>query len=514
MIKSLVEKNEYKFQRFFEISLGLSTWILLTSPIWLGFIYPTAVVFLLTFMTVYWSYLAGHHTYGLWRGYKKYKEELAVDWYQKCKELDFTTLPDKPTLPPNLESVYHLIQIPLVNEPEAVVRGTIDALFAQELPASQLVVAFALEEKYAEEVKARIYDILGERIHELRGLYINVHPAGIPGEARGVAAANRTWGGKRAVQQLRDNGENIRNYIFDSIDGDHVLHPQYLARVTHLYLTADRRDHHYYSSAVPMFSNNMWRVPLMMRIEAAAVTMGVLSDWMITNRRLKDSFSACSTSLQSLIDGDYWDPALGVDDTILYWRIFFARDGDFDGLPHFIPYAADAVEGRGYWESHRSLYKQLFRWGWGAIDFPLSMKGFLKNRDISMNRKVGWFIKHIQKRVILTNIAFLITFGFGIVTLVNPLVRQSNFAYSLPNVMSAILTVTLIFMLPATYVRLKLYAPMPKDMSFWKKVVIFLEGPLVILNMLTFSFVPTIHAQTRLLFGKKVEDLYFTPKVR
>jgi hypothetical protein len=80
--------------------------------------------------------------------------------------------------------------------------------------------------------------------------------------------------------------------------------------------------------------------------------------------------------------------------------------------------------------------------------------------------------------------------------------------------MSTILTATLVFILPATFYRLKLSAPMPKDYPWYKRLLAYLEGPLIIFNLLTFSFIPTIEAQTRLIFGKKLEDHYFTPKMR
>ena len=40
-----------------------------------------------------------------------------------------------------------------------------------------------------------------------------------------------------------------------------------------------------------------------------------------------------------------------------------------------------------------------------------------------------------------------------------------------------------------------------------------LEGPLIVINLLTFSFFPFLEAQTRMLLGKKMKDLYFTTKM-
>jgi cellulose synthase/poly-beta-1,6-N-acetylglucosamine synthase-like glycosyltransferase len=417
-------------------------------------------------------------------------------------------------LPDTLSDLRHLIVVPVVNESEKVLEGFLNSLLGQSFPTKQIVLAFTIEEKYAEEEQSRILKILGERVSQLSNLFFYVHPNNIPGEAKGDGGANRAWGAKNAVEDLKKLGENLRNYVFSNFDADHVLHKEYIARVSHLYLSTDNRDNHFYSSAVPLFDNNLWRVPLMMRIEANAVTLGVLADWAVSKGKLKKTFSAFSTSLITLIDADFFNVYLGADDTIFYWRAFFARKGNFDGVCHYVPYAADAVEGNDYYDSHRSLYKQLLRWGWGAVDFPLSIKGFLKDKEIDYVKKFHWTLRHIQDRVILVNIVFLTTFGFGIVTLVNPLVKQSSFAYSLPRIMSSILTITLVCLIPATYYRLKLNTPMPKDWPIWRKIIAFLEGPLIIINLLTFSVVPAIDAQTRMMFGRKLRNMHYTPKVR
>jgi hypothetical protein len=251
-----------------------------------------------------------------------------------------------------------------------------------------------------------------------------------------------------------------------------------------------------------------------MRLEANSVTLGVISDWSVSKGKIRKCFSAFSVSLQTLIDADYFDVALGADDTIFYWRAFFARGGNFDGVPYYIPYSADAVEGKTVRDSHKSLYKQLLRWSWGAVDFPLSVKNFMKRADIKFSTKIKWLNRHIKERVVLTNTVFLITFGFLIVTLVNPYVKQSNFAYSLPKIMSFILTLTMVFIVPGIYFRKKFSSPPPENWSHFRKILTYFEAPLITINLLTYSFFPTLHAQTMMVLGKRFKDLYHTPKVR
>ncbi len=512
-----LEKHDKLIQRLFEILPGLLMWITILSPIWLGFLYPQAMVYFLTFITMYWSYLALMNTIGLAIGYPRYKNEMAEDWAAQCHALNFEDLPDKATLPNSLEDVRHMILIPVVNEPYDILRDTFKSFTDQTYPTKSMTLVFTIEEKYSKETIENLDKVVNAERENFEEILYYVHPAGIIGEAIGVGGANRTWGAKHAIAHMKEVGRDLRNYIFSSFDADHILDRQYVARLTHLYLTTDGRDNHFYQTAVCLFNNNHWRVQSMARIEANFVTLGILSTrsipWGLSSLA-KDTFAAYSSSLQTLIDIDYWDVQLGVDDTIFYWRAFYIRDGNFKIAGHYIPYSADAVEGKDFIHSHKSLYKQLFRWGWGAISVPLSFKIFIKNKKIAFSKKIVWIYAHLKTRIIMFNMVYLITFGFAILTLVNPSIKQSSFAYSLPDTMSFILTLTLILLIPPTYYRAKLTPPMPKEWPLIKKVIMNFEAIAIMVNLLTFSFFPFIDAQTRMMFGKKMKDLYHTPKVR
>jgi len=160
MLKDFVEKNDKLVNRFLEILLGVLTWSLLLSPIWLGLTFPSVVVYVLTFLTVYWSYMAFTHAVGLFVGYRKYMDETATNWYLECQKLNFSGLPDKGTLPKDLESVRHIIIVPVVNEPEAVLRDSIDSIINQTFPSKQISLVFTVEQKYSEEAISRIKKII------------------------------------------------------------------------------------------------------------------------------------------------------------------------------------------------------------------------------------------------------------------------------------------------------------------------------------------------------------------
>ena len=514
MIATLAEKHDEKVYRILEIATAGLRWAILLSPIWLGLLWPKALVFLLTFSAILWIYLAFKHTVGIIIGNRRYRKELAIDWLGECKKLDFSLLPDKITLPKTLAETYHFILIPAVREPYQVLKDSLDSIFNQTFPVSQYTVIYTIEQKYAEETIANITKAAAGREDLFKNFLIYIHPSGIQGEAIGVAGANRTWGAVRAVDDLRKKGEPLRNYIFTTMDADHVLHPQFISRLTHLYLTSDKRDNKFYSTAVNLFDNNYWKVPTLMRIEATSTLLGSLSDWVMSRKGLKDSFSNYSSSLKTLIDANYWDVKIGIDDTVFFWRAFFVRNGDFVGVCHYIPYSADAVEGESYIGSYKSLYKQMVRWGWGTIVVPLSLQEFIKNKKIPLGPKISWTFEHLKKYIFMVNMVVLITFGFAVVSIVNPYIKQTSYAYSLPNLMSTILSIPLIFFIPVTILKFRLVKPLPEDWPIWKKAMAVMEGPMVLINLLTFSFFPFLEAQTRMLLGKRMKNLYHTPKVR
>ena len=513
MNKETAEKHDKKLQRFLEILPGFLTWSLLLSPIWLGLIYPSLIIFFLTFLTVFWFYLGIKFIYGAFKGYNLYQNELKVDWYEEVKKLNFKNLPDKETLPDTLKDLKQLILIPVVNESKDILEAGFKSIMDQTFPSKQIFLTYTVEEKYSEEVTKNIREMIKPYEDRFEKILIFTHPAGIVGEAIGVGGANRTWGAKGTIEYMKKNKMDIKDYIFSSLDADHVLHENYLARLAHLYLSNDKRNNKFFTTAVHLFNNNHWQVPVLARVEANAVTIGTISEWAISHE-FKETFAAYSCSLQTLVDADFWDVTLGVDDSVFYWRAFFKRNGDFTGVCHWIPYSADAVEAETTIKTYKSLYKHLLRWGWGIVKFPIAIKGFLTEAQIPLKTKIMWTIKQLEREVLLINTVFLINFGFATVTLVNPYVKQSNFAYSLPDLISFIMTVTLIFLLPGTYLRIKIAPAFPEKWGIIRKILGYLEGFAVIVNLLTFSFFPYIEAQTRLMLGKKMKDLYHTPKVR
>src|SRR3989344_6657489 len=217
MIAEFVKKHDRFVTRALEIIPGLGTWIFITSPIWLGIFYPRGVVYITIFITIYWFYLACKGTIGSILGYRKYKKETSTDWMAKWLVLKFENLPDKETLPASLENTKHFILVPMVDEPDAVLLPMLESVMNQTYPTERITLVFTVEQKYSDEMKIRIANLVIPYKSKLEDFMLFVHPAGIEGEAIGAGAANRTWGAKHAIAEMQAQNIDLKNYIFTTI---------------------------------------------------------------------------------------------------------------------------------------------------------------------------------------------------------------------------------------------------------------------------------------------------------
>lgn len=497
-MKNFVEEHDRFFQRVFEIMPGVITWAVLLSPIWLGRIAPLAVAFFITFLVIYWVYRAFIHLVGVVIGYRRYQDELKVDWAKKVSKLW------------GYDRLKHLIIIPSVNEPYEVLEESFASLAAQKFPKDRVFISFSAEEKYSARVLANVEKIKKKFGKKLGTVWTTAHPYGLPGEAVG-AAGNRTWAAKHALKEIKKLGLEIDDFVLTTLDADMRLHSQYLPRLSYAFLTEPNRLNKFFQTAVYLFDNNLWQVPMLMRIQANSISLAVLSSWVVEAEH-KDTWSCYSVALPTVVEAGFWNPAIGVDDTTFYWSAFLKKEGRFDGSHFYIPVYADAVQDEGLLKTHIAQYKQLLRWGWGIVIFPIAMKGFLTTK-VPLGLKLSKTYNLIEKFAIWYTLVFSITFGFPLLAAINPEIKLTTLGYLLPRISSAVLTSAVILLLPLTIYRLKITLPPPPEWPWWKKLIVWLEGPLVIVNLMFYNFLPYLDAQTRLMFGKRLE-FWPTPKMR
>lgn len=487
------------YTRLMEMIPGISSWCLILFPLVAGILgfYQIVVVYV-SFLIIYWSYRGLRFIYGLIVGYKRMQRDLSTDWIGKIKETG--------------KEIPNIIYIcPIVKEGMDVLEPAFQSLADQEIDTKKISVVFALEERFTDVSIPNCEKVIEKFGKNFKEIYYTVHPYGIEGEVAGVKGANINWATRDFYKKLLDRGEKPEQYLLLTCDCDQRWHPKFLSAICYRYITCEKPFNTFFSTAVHTFNNNIWRVPPINRVFGHSLTLAIFHSWVV-EPHLRDTWSAYLVNLQTVHNVGYWDPTVGIDDTPFFWNAKIRLRNDFHGEEVYIPTYNDAVENETFLKSHKSLYKQQHRWGWGIIVFPITMSAFYKNRELSIFQKISMTLNLIHNQLLFLTVVYTITFALPIVGLVSPEYQFSSASHNLTQTMRFLLTALMFLNIPIYLVRRKL-SPYPKEWGFWRKSLDFFEIILITVNMLTFGFIPKIHAQTEMLANKFNKKFYATEKI-
>ncbi len=493
--------------RILEIIPGTITWFFIISPFLLTLLGLTELlIFHISFLTIYWSYRCVRFLVGLFIGVNRMKRDVNTDWVKKIKDLKG----EKARIYKNLNYVF---VCPVVKEGMDVLKPSLDAWANSDIGAEKISLVIAMEERFSKECMKNYTEILKLYKGKFREIMCFVHPNDIEGEVEGVKGANINWATRNFVKKLKKRGEKMENYLLITCDCDLRPHPKYISAITHKYLTEPKRERKFFATAVHTFNNNIWRVPPIIRVQSMVLTIVLLHDWVV-RKRARDTFSSYVVNLKCVDCVQYWDPEIGVDDTTFYWNSLIRFEGDFSGEEVYVPTHSDAVENATVIKTHISLYKQQLRWGWGIIVFPMTFAALYKNKAISKMKKLTIAWQLIDNQLLFLTVVYSITFALPILNLINPEYRYSSASYNLPILMSYIFTGLMCLNIPIVFLRRKI-TPIPKNWNIFRHIYDILETGLIVVNMLTFAFIPFVQAQSELLFGRGFRKKYYsTEKVQ
>ncbi|PIY18297.1 hypothetical protein CO112_02450 [Candidatus Dojkabacteria bacterium CG_4_9_14_3_um_filter_150_Dojkabacteria_WS6_41_13] len=510
-------KHVYNFDSpFFKIVRvipGLITLALLLSPIWATLIgRPKIVLYYVAFLSVYWLYKTTVTSLGNIIGFRRYKRALELDWDSMIKKLDWKDLPNPEQLPKSFKDLQIVVLIPYTKELYEVIQDTIESVKRSTFDLKKIHILVGIEGRGGEYSKQTGDRLVADYSQTFAEVNYYIHPADIAGEAFGIAGPNLAWATREYVKDVRARGEDISNYQVIKYDSDMLIHPKFLSNYIHTYLMSADRYYSFFSPAVMLYSNNYWEVPFLVRVFSGALTLALLSEWVVAKKQ-KQSFSCYGFNLKLLDEIDYFDPQIGVDDTGFYWRAVLATDGHFKGEEFYAPCYNDAVLAETYAKSHVVMYKQLRRWGWGAIVYPMTIQGITNNRKISFKKKVQSMVEMFRVYNLYSTLVFLLSFSIPMIMFLNPDFGLSSSAHVLPKIVSTLMTISLLGLLPSRSVLEALYGPPPKK----KGLVFFLwhyfEQIMLILFSLTLGFFPYLQAQIEMMLGLSMTFMV-TPKHR
>ncbi len=507
MIKKFFDKYPHSLQRIFEIMPGFLLWVVLTSPLWMSIHWPILLGNLVIIFSVYWFYRGLQFVAGLIIGYRYYLRDIQIDWLDACHSLDFTTLPNPSSLPKATDLPKHLIVIPVGGSGYETLRATVLGLAEQNYPKELIYISISFEKRLVDTRVDYYEDTKRKLIQEFEPIFGSnlmffYHPSDLPGEVIG-AAANRTWGNRMAVELLEAKGERISDFLTTSPDEDLIFHKEYLGVVSYRYLINPKREKRFYQTAVYLFHNNYWKVPGIIRAWSMWLTLPVLSS-SVTHLAKRETWSCYTLNLGLMKQVNYWDTSIGIDDTPFFWRPYDFLNGDFECDCFFVPLYADSVYHPNIKENLIALYKQLVRWGWGVVAFPIAMHVLVKNKNIPILNKIHRVMIMVELIALLRIASIIFTFAIPVSNLISVSSEAYAFSYQIPDTLSRVMTLLFILAFPALYYRFKLTPPKPDTWSnfrYWKVFIMDIAWQVVVLY--TYTFFPFLVGPTKLMFGKK-----------
>lgn len=489
MVSSYVKRHPVRTQRALEILPGFVSWSLILFPLWGSFVVPSFVAYYTIAFSVYWLYRSLTVAILSVFAHLKIGASKKNDWLKDLKQLD------------KHQQIHHIIVIPTYKEPIEILERTLTALSQQTLPLKQISVMVSFEEREGEEALIKAKQIKKKFKTKFANLWTTQHPD-IEGEVKGKSS-NTAWGSKLAKKHLIDEqGLDIDLVTITSQDADAILDEQYFAALSYEFLTHERPYRRIWQAGIT-FYNNIWRVPAPVRVLASIFSVTQMFILMRRDRLI--NFSTYSTSLKLIDEIGYWDTDVIPEDYRLFFKAYFATQGQVEVEPLFLPIYADAAEASGFWSTMVNQYEQIKRWAWGVSDDAYIIRQYLTTPGIPFADKTVRVLKVIEDHFLWPVNWFAITISALMPSLLNPEFSRTYLGRTLPQVVSGILTASLVSMLIIFIIDARSRPPRPNDVSWLNRLFQPFEFLLLPVVGFFFSALPGLDAHTRLMLGRYIE---------
>ncbi|MEN8253298.1 MAG: glycosyltransferase family 2 protein [Patescibacteria group bacterium] len=491
MIKRYFRRHPIRTQRGLEILPGFVSWSLILFPFWGSLLIPTFVAYYVITFAVYWFYRSLSLAILSILAYFKIRASMKFDWIEDIKKL----------YPKRWKKIHHIIVIPTYGEPLSTLQRTLSALKKQSFSLENIHVMVSFEEREGEEAKKKSHLLKKEFAKDFGHLWTTFHPD-IEGEVKGKSS-NTCWGAKKAKALLIDKEKfNIENVTITSEDADAMFHHHYFAAVTQSFLSIEKPFNHIWQGGI-VFYNNIWTVPSPVRVMSSIFSVTQMYILMRKDRLV--NFSTYTTSLKHVDEIGYWDTDVIPEDYRLFFKSYFAKKGDFEVEPVFLPIYADAAQAHGFWSTMKNQYEQLKRWAWGASDDAYIIRQFVLAEGVPFWDKSIRVFKVIEDHFLWPVNWFAITVSAILPPLLNDKFSRTILGKTLPQVTSFLLTLSLVSMIVIFIIDAVSRPPRPNKRNIFSYILQPLEFLLLPIVGFFFSALPGIDAHTRLMLGKYIE---------
>ena len=466
---SAIPLSQHTQQRLLEILPGALTWFALLVPVVAAFairLNDPGMLWILgvgaVVLDAYWLVRTTVTVRGVRKTLKALKATESVDWWRRCQEFEAA----RPEGAPAPSELVHC------------------AIITRETDAGGIENVARLRAEFASSFR----------------LFLHIRDPLLPGIVVGKSAA-MAYGGPVLRAACDELGLDPARTMVTDLDSDFRLHAQYFAYITLQFCEAEDRLVSIWQP-VPVFLNNIWRVPTAVRVMATAATQWQM--FLHQNPHRLVMFSSYSMSLDLLGSVGYWDSDVIPEDSRFFWKAFFHCGGKLNTRPAFIPVYGDAPRARGYAATHASQYNQIKRWAWGATDIPYVTSRMLSHPEIPWRLRARRYSNLIFNHLTWATLPLLLFFGGALPAFIDLDYSLSSTSTLLGSLSASILTITLLNTLLLVQVDYQI-CPKPKQWPWWRRRWAELQLFTYPVVGLALSVIPALEAQTRLMFGAYLE---------
>ncbi|MEI6144423.1 MAG: glycosyltransferase family 2 protein [Candidatus Berkelbacteria bacterium] len=498
-----MDKRDKKLIRLFEILPGAFSWGTLIVLFLFAVFLPKVLAVFMIFYIIFWFIRVLFMSWRLVLGYIYHSREMAIDWATALTKLAPRD---------SWRKIYHIVLVPTYKEGLDILRTTVKSVEKTDYPNNRIIFILATEERDKDNVRGYAEILKKENAGKFLDFIVTEHPDNLPDEIKGKGP-NITYSMKAALPIIDKLKVPYENIIVTNMDADHILDKKYLSCLTYKYLTTPDPTHKTFQP-LPMFFNNLWDVPMPMRL------IGMSSSFwqMIVSSRVSRlrNFSSHAQSLAALVITDFWAKDTIVEDGHQFWRSYFAFAGNHQVVPVFVPIYQDAILGSTMFLTIKEQYLQKKRWSWGVSDIPFVFYHAIKDK------RIFWFDRLANCLILFeshwswaTGSLVLALFSW-IPLVVNPQFGNSVLAYNFRHIYSDIILVAYIGMITTLTISTLLVWPRRKNKKTgWRIVFDWILTPIMLpITNIAFSSIPAFDSQTRLMFGIKPTVFRVTIKVR
>lgn len=479
-----------------EIFPGSITWTVLAIPVTAAFIIrfnDPSLLWILglgaILLDAYWFLRTAFTVRGVRRTLAKVREVEQIDWGARYREL---------LAGQAAPEIVHCALIPTYTEKYEVLKGTVAALASQEYPGHLKVCAIITRETDLGGIEnvARLRDEYGSSF----AAFLHIKDPLLPGIVVGKSAA-MSYAGPVLRQACDEMGLKPALTLVTDLDSDFRLHPQYFAYITSQFLSVEEPLTSIWQP-IPVFLNNLWRVPAAIRVMATAATQWQMFLHQHPERLVM--FSSYTMSMQMLSDVGYWDDDVIPEDSRFFWKSFFHYGERLHVRPAFMTVSGDAPRSRDYAASHVTQYNQIKRWAWGATDIPYVSRRMVEHPEIPIRLRIQRFRYLLFNHLSWATVPLLLLFGGALPTMVDLDYSLSLFATVIDWTTFGILTLTFLNTIALIQVD-HIMCPKPANWRWLRRRYADLQLFLYPIAALALSVIPALEAQTRLMFGAYLE---------